>query len=290
MATEAQVLANRGNAQKSTGPRTPEGKAIVAQNAVQHGFFTEEVVIKGEDPDQFACYREALLADLAPAGTVECAMAERIAGLAWRLRRAERLQTEAFETLYEKAAAEAAAGTMPSGGVPETVPGGPGGADGILGRMLVEDFSHARVLDRLLLHERRIENSMYRTMRELREHKRLRLAEPRSTGIRSASPSGQALPVRSMGVVMDVPAAQKTLCQTKPIGAAVGRGPGSIGMVAGLPRNESDETNPMCAGTREITVSAGEKGGNDSSRDRFEETKPISWAAPSSRPAVRRVA
>ena len=35
MATEAQIEANRANAQKSTGPRTPEGKAAVAQNAQQ---------------------------------------------------------------------------------------------------------------------------------------------------------------------------------------------------------------------------------------------------------------
>jgi hypothetical protein len=37
MTTEAQVAANRRNAQKSTGPRTEEGKAKVALKAVTHG-------------------------------------------------------------------------------------------------------------------------------------------------------------------------------------------------------------------------------------------------------------
>ena len=37
MTTEAQVCANRANAQKYTGPQTAEGKATVAQNAVTHG-------------------------------------------------------------------------------------------------------------------------------------------------------------------------------------------------------------------------------------------------------------
>jgi hypothetical protein len=37
MATQAQILANRRNAQKSTGPRTEKGKAVVSQNAVKHG-------------------------------------------------------------------------------------------------------------------------------------------------------------------------------------------------------------------------------------------------------------
>jgi hypothetical protein len=37
MATKAQIRANRRNAEKSTGPRTDEGRTKVAQNAVKHG-------------------------------------------------------------------------------------------------------------------------------------------------------------------------------------------------------------------------------------------------------------
>ena len=49
MATEAQVAANRLNAQKSSGPRTAEGKAVVAQNAVKHGLLAREGVLRGKD-------------------------------------------------------------------------------------------------------------------------------------------------------------------------------------------------------------------------------------------------
>ena len=68
MASVAQVLANRSNAQKSTSPRTAEGKAVVAQNAVKHGLLAKEVVVKGEDPGEFEFYRDQMLAELAPAG------------------------------------------------------------------------------------------------------------------------------------------------------------------------------------------------------------------------------
>ena len=68
MTTAAQLCANRLNARKSTGPRTASGKAIVAQNAVQHGFWSERVVIRGEDPQQFDLCRDRLLQELVPAG------------------------------------------------------------------------------------------------------------------------------------------------------------------------------------------------------------------------------
>src|SRR4030081_3080518 len=48
MATEKQFQANRQNAQKSTGPRTPEGHAAVRLNGVTHGLTAETIVLKGE--------------------------------------------------------------------------------------------------------------------------------------------------------------------------------------------------------------------------------------------------
>jgi hypothetical protein len=79
MATAAQINANRTNAQKSTGPRTAPGKAVVAQNAVRHGLPAQEAVLKGEEVDGSALGREEMLEELAPAGSVETRLAERIA-------------------------------------------------------------------------------------------------------------------------------------------------------------------------------------------------------------------
>ena len=48
MATQKQIDANRRNAQKSTGPTTPEGKAAVAMNALKTGIHAKSAIIKGE--------------------------------------------------------------------------------------------------------------------------------------------------------------------------------------------------------------------------------------------------
>ena len=66
MATEAQIIANRRNSQKSTGPRSPEGKAIVSKNAVKHGLFASENVIKGENQDHFDLFRDEMLGKFHP--------------------------------------------------------------------------------------------------------------------------------------------------------------------------------------------------------------------------------
>jgi hypothetical protein len=80
MATEKQINANRKNAQKSTGPKTAEGKAAVSQNAVKHGLFAESV-IKGENEAEYEAFHDEMFAELAPVGMVELMLAERVISL-----------------------------------------------------------------------------------------------------------------------------------------------------------------------------------------------------------------
>ncbi|HWE35916.1 MAG TPA: hypothetical protein VG406_05030 [Isosphaeraceae bacterium] len=49
----AQFAARRANAQKATGPRTDEGKARAAKNALLHGLCSLAPVLPGEDPAEF---------------------------------------------------------------------------------------------------------------------------------------------------------------------------------------------------------------------------------------------
>ena len=67
----SQLAANRKNAQKSTGPKTPDGKSIVAQNATTHGLRASRVLIASEDSAEFDTHRNTLLEDLAPVGPME---------------------------------------------------------------------------------------------------------------------------------------------------------------------------------------------------------------------------
>jgi len=172
MATEARIVANRLNAKKSTGPRTAQGKAAVSQNAVTHGLSGQCDVIRGEDQEEFELYREELFWELNPAGTMQSRLAERIVSLAWRLRRAERIQNQTFDYLMAQDASSPYVKSLQSAGNPSSDP------DLALGRTVAKDYSNARVVDRLAMYERRIELSLYRTMAELQRLRRVRELEP----------------------------------------------------------------------------------------------------------------
>jgi hypothetical protein len=88
MATKKQLNANKKNAARSTGPRTPDGKAKVAQNAVKHGMTAASPVILGlEREEDWQDFCDGVLADLAPEGRIEVVLAQRVAQLLWRLQR-----------------------------------------------------------------------------------------------------------------------------------------------------------------------------------------------------------
>ncbi len=166
MSSQARVAANRRNAAKSTGPRTTEGKAVVAQNAVKHGLWARQAVLRNEDPQEFELHRTRMLQKLAPDGPEEEAMAERIVALWWRLKRAERMQDEALDYLIEADRRDGWVKCRREDGDPSAR------AELAFGRVVARDFAETRTLDRLSMHERRIESSLYRTMKELRHVRR----------------------------------------------------------------------------------------------------------------------
>jgi hypothetical protein len=171
MATQAQILANRRNAQKSTGPRTSEGKNAISQNAVKHGLLVRQTIISSEKKADFELYRELMITELAPATPLESMLAERIVSLSWRLRRAGYIQNQTIDALNADNKTNPLAKLTQSllskiQDQPRPAPSDPV-HDLTLGRMAIKDFSNARVLDRLLMYERRIEHSLYKTILEL---------------------------------------------------------------------------------------------------------------------------
>ncbi|MGH8579131.1 MAG: hypothetical protein ACREVK_03060 [Gammaproteobacteria bacterium] len=92
-----QIEANRKNAEKSTGPKTAEGKQEVASNAVKHGLFARQLILNDEDPAEYQALVDGLQAALSPVGTLEYALVERIAVTLWRQRRLVRAETAAIE-------------------------------------------------------------------------------------------------------------------------------------------------------------------------------------------------
>ncbi len=86
-----QLAARRANARKCTGPRTPEGKDVARLNALEHGFFSCDVVNPVLDgparAEEFNSILDALLEDFQPQSVTERIMVDEIAACCWRIRR-----------------------------------------------------------------------------------------------------------------------------------------------------------------------------------------------------------
>ena len=97
MTTEKQVVANRENALKSTGPKTPAGKAVVRYNALKHGILSKEVLLPNERKRDFVRFSGGLRDALQPLGALEELLVERVITASWRLRRVLDVEQELFE-------------------------------------------------------------------------------------------------------------------------------------------------------------------------------------------------
>jgi hypothetical protein len=178
MATESQIIANRRNAKKSTGPRTRKGKAAISKNAVKHGLLARQNVISSESQADFNLHRDQALNELAPESPMESILADRIVILSWRLIRTDQIQTQTIDALnsdntnkpltkltqslfFKKLAQSKAALSTSVLDLP-------------LGQLAIKDFSNTRVLERLQMYERRIEHSFFKTIQEFQRLRLLR--------------------------------------------------------------------------------------------------------------------
>jgi len=96
MATQSQIDANRRNAQKSTGPTTPEGRAAVRHNALKHGLTSEVLIPMDEDRPQFDRLCDAFETEFQPIGPTEESLLENLVAAKWRLGRARKEETGFF--------------------------------------------------------------------------------------------------------------------------------------------------------------------------------------------------
>ena len=142
----ARAAASRSNGAKSRGPKTPEGKARSAQNALKHGLRAQRFLVVGnERPREFDALEAALVDELAPEGTLQGLLAGRIARAAWRLERAERIEAELFAREMHS----------PLGG-------------GDLGLALIRDGNGARAFDTLLRYRGSALAELWRALRLLK--------------------------------------------------------------------------------------------------------------------------
>src|SRR5918995_3036891 len=114
MTSDSKAEANRQNALKSTGPKTPEGKASVRHNAVKHGLLAQEVLLQEEDEEALRELDERLRAELRPEGEMEDLLVEQIVAAQWRLRRTRRVEAGVFdwESNEARSAVDSAAGYL----------------------------------------------------------------------------------------------------------------------------------------------------------------------------------
>ena len=91
--SEAQLAANRANALKSTGPKTPEGKARSSMNAWKHGLTASGAVLTHEYEEDFDRLALAYRTRYLPADRFELHLLDQIILVHWHMDRIRYVQS-----------------------------------------------------------------------------------------------------------------------------------------------------------------------------------------------------
>lgn len=102
MATSRQIEANRRNAQKSTGPTTPEGKAAASMNPLKTGLYAKSDILPWEDPEEYNELIEQFYHDYQPANATERHYLDDMIYCEWNLQRLHMAERQLTCLAYTK--------------------------------------------------------------------------------------------------------------------------------------------------------------------------------------------
>lgn len=93
MSSTAQINANQQNAKLSTGPLSPEGKAVSSRNAVTHGLCAGFAVLPHEDREAYEHLLSSYRETFQPRNEHEFFLVKRMVESRWKLDRLQRMET-----------------------------------------------------------------------------------------------------------------------------------------------------------------------------------------------------
>jgi hypothetical protein len=85
--SEAALAANRANAKKCTGPKTREGKFKSSLNALKHGTYSHNFILKTEDAGTFENFSKSFIDEFQPETPSELELLKQLISVAWRRNR-----------------------------------------------------------------------------------------------------------------------------------------------------------------------------------------------------------
>jgi hypothetical protein len=134
---------NRANAEHSTGPQTPAGKQRSSLNALRHGLTSQIVVMPGEDLEAYHAHFKAFSDEYQPSGATEAHLVQALADTSWRQNRIAAIEANVLK----------------------------------FATMSIMPENDAKALANLSLHSQRLSRIFERTVAQLRDLQKTRLAK-----------------------------------------------------------------------------------------------------------------
>jgi hypothetical protein len=103
MTTGKKVLSNRLNAQRSTGPRSMEGRRQSSTNAIKHGLTSRQRLVPASEAAVHQTFCDRIIADAQPEGAIEKEYARLLAHDLWQVSQVQRLKKLQLDQIVSRA-------------------------------------------------------------------------------------------------------------------------------------------------------------------------------------------